>query len=176
MFKISTLFTLVTIGFSLIAIPSHAQVVESLGTIKQAKSVVEFYKMAIQDPQDIIVLKTSIHELYLSDSSRYRGLNNQVLENAQIFPEGPLSLDHIDVRPAPSPTSENGYFSITVRELSMKDCVFLANYRPFFENFTRIILNGDIISNNGTQKNPVSLCHSSMPFTHAKNELTLIAY
>lgn len=154
---------------------SYAQITQTLGTINRANNLLDFYKAAIVDPSQIVTLQLEIQNLYAADGSRYRGLNNSWTQKNGLFNYGPLSLDHIELRPEPSPSTDHGFFSITLKQLPFKSCEILSNY-PFYNGFVRMELNGEIIFDQGIRHRSISICKKSFPFTKSKNEIKLISY
>jgi hypothetical protein len=161
---------------ALTAAPCHAKIAGAVGTAMRAKSIVEFYESAIANPQQILVLSVEITSLYKGGSTRYKDLNNAIAQKQGLFDTGPLGLDHIELRPEPSPTYEYGYYSITLKRLSFKQCTALSNHSEVNKNFVRVELNGKIISPIEAPKKPMTPCTSEWFFQDGKNELKYVAY
>jgi hypothetical protein len=155
---------------------AQAQIIQSLGALERGKSVLEFYEAAVVNPQQVLLLSLEIHNLYLSTPSRYKDLSNDVAEKMGLFNKGPLGLEYIELRPEPSPGSQYGYFSITLKKLKFKQCEVLANYTPLSHIFVRVELNGSPIFSNASPQQAVAVCKSESFFQDGKNELKYVAY
>lgn len=161
---------------ALIAMPCHAQIAGAIGTAMRAKSIFEFYEAAIENPQQVLLLSVEIRGLYRGGSTRYKDLNNALAQKLGLFDAGPTELEHIELRPEPSPTYEYGYYSITLKKLTFKQCTALSNHRALNQNFVRVELNGKVISPSGAPTKTITLCTSQWFFQDGKNELKYVAY
>lgn len=158
------------------SMPSHAQIPQAVDAINRGRDILDFYKAAISNPAEVLTLQLEIQSRFAGRGSRYEGLNNDLAQKFGIFNYGPLSLDHIEILSEPSSGSEYGYFSITLKQLPLKECEILSNYPPFFQGFVRIELNGEVISQNGMRQQVIGVCKGSLPLTHAKNEIKFVSY
>ena len=160
----------------LVAAASQAQVIQAVGTLTRAKNILEFYEATIANPQQVLVLSLEIRSLFLGSSTRYKDLSNELAQKVGGFNSGPLGLEHIELKPEPSPGHQYGYYSITLKKLKSKQCEVLSNYAELNRNFVRVELNGSPVFADGAQQQTLALCKSQWFFRDGKNELKYVAY
>lgn len=160
----------------LVAAASQAQVIQAVGTLTRGKNILEFYEAAIVNPQQVLILSLEIRTLFLGSSTRYKDLSNDLAQKVGWFNSGPLGLEHIELKPEPSPGYQYGYYSITLKNLKSKQCEVLSNYAALNRNFVRVELNGRPVFANGSQQQAVALCNSQWFFQDGRNELKYVAY
>jgi hypothetical protein len=160
----------------LVATASQAQVIQAVGTLARGKDILEFYEAAIANPQQVLILSSEIQTLFFSSSTRYKDLSNDLAQKVGWFNSGPMGLEHIELKPEPSPSYQYGYYSITLKKLKSKQCELLSNHAALNRNFVRVELNGSPVFANGTQQQTVALCKSQWFFQDGKNELKYVAY
>lgn len=156
--------------------PGQAQIIQSVGTLARGKNILEFYEAAIVNPQQVLLLSLEIHRLFLSSSTRYKDLSNDLAQKMGWFNKGPLGLEHIELKPEPSQGSQYGYYSITLKQLNFKQCEALSNYTALNQNFVRVELNGSPVFANASKQQAVAVCKSEWFFQDGKNKLKYVAY
>lgn len=164
-------------SFAAAAVASaHAQIIQATSTLMRGKSILEFYEVTIANPEQVLLLSLEIHSLFMGSSTRYKDLSNDLAQKVGWFNNGPMGLEHIELRPEPSQSYEYGYYSITLKKLSFKQCEVLSNHVALNRNFLRIELNGSPVFLNGSQQKTAVLCKSQGLFQDGKNELKYVAY
>lgn len=156
--------------------PCHAQLAGAVGAAIRGKSILDFYEAAIANPQQILLLSVEIKGLFDGSSTRYKGLNNDLVQKLGLFDAGPLGLDHIELRSESSPAYEFGYYSITLKKLTFKQCAMLSKHRALSGNFVRVDVNGNTVSVGGVPQQTTVPCKSQWFFQNGKNELKYVAY
>lgn len=157
----------------------YAQVWTTLGAVKslkRGKTALDFYKAAIANPQQIILLAVQIRSLFAGAQPGYKGLNNELAENVGWFMGGPLALDHIVLSSHPSPGYEHGYFSITLKQMNHGDCRVLARHASLNGNFIKVLVNGVPVYMSGNQRWSASPCETQWFFQGGKNTVKYIGY
>ena len=154
----------------------HAQALQAIGTLKRGKDLLDFYKAAISNPEQVFLLAIEIQSTFGQGQTRYKDLSNNLAQKFGLFYKGPLALDHIELRPEASPGYEYGYFSITLKQLTFKECEVLANYPAIDGNFVRVELNGTAVYSNGSRQQKIAACRSEWFFQDGKNELKYVSY
>ncbi|MGJ7472214.1 hypothetical protein ACSFEV_00235 [Pseudomonas fulva] len=124
-----------------IASPVWASPAQAINSVKQGKAVWEFYESAVADPAQITLLSIDIEATFQDDPNNYKDLNNKLAEHMGWFKNGTRGSDLLVLHPEPSPHSEYGRYSITFRDLSAKECRFLASYPSFKDRFDHLEVN-----------------------------------
>lgn len=159
---------------ALVVMLSQAEILQTVGALKRGKDVVDFYKAAIENPQEVILLSLEIQSTFANSSNRFKDLSNDLAQKLGYFNVGPLGLDHVELRSEPSPSLPYGFYSITLKELKFKECEVLANYKAINDSFVRVELNGVPVSINGVRQKAVELCKSQWFFQEGKNVIKYI--
>ncbi len=171
--KLTTLIA----GFALLVSAAlsfaQAQAISTVGTLVEGKHVLDFYKTAINNPQQILILALNIEGLFSGGPDRYKGLSNEFAVKMKWFETGPLALEHIELSPEPLTTLPYGNYSITLKQLTEKECKALTN-NSINLFFVRVELNGATISARGNQIKAGEPCKSEWFFQDGKNELKYV--
>lgn len=166
------LFTLLC----LLASSSHAQVMQAAGTLMRGKGILEFYEEAIENPQQVLLLSLEIRRLFHRSSTGYKDLNNGLAQKMGWFNYGSLELESMELKPEPSQSHQYGYYSITLKKLTSKQCEALANHTALNQNFVHVELNGSPVSSKVTPQRAVAVCKTQWFFQDGKNEVKYVAY
>lgn len=158
------------------ATSSSAQVMPAISSLKQAKDIMDFYNSAIKNPTEIIILSGQIHVLFSSSPTRYKDISNTLLEKVGIFSNTMTDKDRFEVMPAPSPGYEYGYFSISMKKVTFKECQTLSHFSALNGNFVRVEQNGFRIHGEGAQKQPKPECINEWFFQDGKNEFKYVSF
>lgn len=121
--------------------PAWASTAQAINSVKQGKAVWEFYESAVADPAQITLLPIDIEATFQDDPNNYKDLNNTFAENMGWFKKGTRGSDLLVLRSEPSSHSEHGRYSITFKDLSAKECRFLASYPSFKDRFDHLEVN-----------------------------------
>lgn len=158
----------------LVVMLSQTEVIQTVGALKRGKDVVDFYKAAVENPQEIVLLSLEIQSTFANSSNRFKDLSNDLAQKLGYFNVGPLGLDHVVLRSEPSPSLPYGFYSIALKKLKFKECEVLANYKAINDSFVRVELNGVPVSVNGVRQKAVELCKSQWFFQEGKNVIKYI--
>lgn len=169
-----------TFSFNFIFINSaQAQVPQAAGVVNavaSSKDVIDFYEAAVKNPIQIVVLSSEIKQTFANSPDRYKGLNNEVARSLRYFESGPFGLENIELRPEPSSGHPYWNYSITLKQLKLKQCEMLAKNQAVNVNFIRVELNGKSIFTAGKQFDSDVACESQWFFQDGKNEIKYVGY
>ncbi len=170
---------ILTILFTVLATVSiqlRAQALQVAGQLLRGKSVLEFYEAAVANPNQVILLESAIRELFAGRQNRYKELNNAIAQSFGLFQKGPLALEHLEVGPEPSQGHPHGYFSITLKKLSLKQCLSLSMNAALNSNFIRVSVNDVPLIIGGIEQPNSAPCRSQGWFEEGKNEMKYTGY
>ena len=140
--------------------------------LSKGKSFLDFYEAAIVNPQQLILLSSEIQVAFASVpiSIRYKDLSNDLAQKNGWFNEGPLGLEHIELKPEPMQSTRYGAYSITLKKLKFKQCEALSKHTALNQNFIRVELDGIPVLAIPSLEQAVAVCKAN-----GKNELKYVA-
>lgn len=150
---------------------AYAQLPQLASTALRAKNILEFHKAAIANPSNVLLLAVEIRQLFQNSRDRYKSLNNDIATKLGIFETMPNSSSLVEVGARASAASPHGYFFISLKELTLKECAALASHTALHGNFVAVEVNGSRIA--GMSLVP---CKSQLPFQRGKNTVTFVSY
>jgi hypothetical protein len=159
---------------ALLSASSQAQVLRSIGAIKQGMDVNQLQRAAVDIPSQVIQISIQIQMTFSSSPSRYAGLDNNVAKSAGWLVGGPLTSDRIELESEPMGILHAGAFSIALKKLTHKDCEMLARNSGLETLSTRIDLNGHAIFRSGARLGEAPTCDSEWFFQDGSNDLKFV--
>lgn len=152
----------------LTATPLQASTLSAPTTFLQGKEVWEFYKTAVNNPQQIFLLSLHIKEYFSDSSSGYKDLNNELAAKNDWFKGGLLGKEFIELGAEQSSNDDYDYYSITLKKLTFKQCNALSHNSRLNDLFERVEVNNLPVSN-------IKTCKSQWFFQSGKNTIKYIA-
>lgn len=134
------------VSLSLLAVSMNS-LSKPLSTLKRGKDVLDFHQAFAQNPQTLIMMHLKIIGVFRGSGSQYQDFNNElavklgIIESLAFSGLEKVTFSHASINGQPFRA-----YSAEFSGVSYRDCLALANYRPFEDTFESIEVNGERIN------------------------------